>query len=258
MQKDALKILLVTVVTGVFGMFLRWLQWLNAFEPDTGLAIPGAATSWILLVYLLLAVAMIAALTNYLLRQFELSAEANKALKSKSKLPELLCRALAVVLAAIGVALMFSAHEAAHPLLTRLLAASAMVCAASFFFLFDKWKGKKGEGNPFALVPVLFCCVWLICAYRDHAEDPVLWAFVVEILAIAANTMGCYELAAYSYGRAKPARALFFAQLAAFMSITALGDERSTAGQALFVGFACLMLLVEYLLLAGMRNRSDN
>ena len=257
MRKDALKIVLITAVAGVFGMFLRWLQNLNAFEADTGLAAAGAATSVIMLVYLLLALALFAVLTWYLLRQFEASDKVTQALKSESKLPALLSRAGAVLLAAAGVAMMFTAHDQPHPLLTRLLAACVIVLAASVPFLSVKEEEGKNSKNPLALIGTLFCCVWLVCVYRDHAEDPVLWAFAVEVLAVVANTLGCYELGAYFYGRAKPARALFFAQTAAFLNLCTLTDERSTAAQALFSVFAGGMLLLEYLLLANLQHKAD-
>lgn len=257
MRKDSFKIVIITAVAGVFGMFLRWLQNLNAFEVETGLAVEGAVTTTIMLVYLVVALVLFAVLTWYLLRQFEASKQVAQALKSENKLPALFSRAGAVLLAAAGVAMMFTAHDQPHPLLTRVLAACVIVLAASVPFLTLPTEEEKNGGNPLALLGTIFCCVWLVCIYRDHAEDPVLWAFVVEVLAVVANTLSCYELGAYFYGRAKPARALFFAQTAAFLNLCTLTDERSTAAQVLFVVFASGMLLLEYLLLANLQHKAD-
>lgn len=258
MRNDAFKITLATGAAAVFGMFLRWLQRLSAFETVTGLVTKGAATSVLLVLYLLAALLCFAALGWYLKRHFAAPVEPEQALGSQSSLPLLLLRVAAAVLGLSGVVLMFSAHTQPHPLLSRLLAAGVLALAGCLLMAFAGAERKSFERNPLSLVPVCFCCLWLLCQYRFHAEDPVLWGFVVEILAIVANTLACYELGAYAYGRAKPERALFFAQAAVLLDVTTLVDEHRLAAKVLFAVFAGCLLLCAQLLMSNLRPKDEH
>ena len=258
MRKDALTIVLITAVAGIFGGFLRWLQLLNAFEEDSGLSIPGSATSVVMVLYLALAALVFAALAFFLLKSFSPPRSVSAALRSSTSLPQIISIASGVLAAVTGLVLLFTAHDAARPLGQRIFGACCLFLAAALPGLFAKRGEGPKEKNLAALVPVLFCCVWLAYCYRCHAENPVVWAYVVELLAVVALTLGCYETAAYSYGRAKPGRALFFVQLAAFLCITTLTDERSLPMQLLFVLAAAGMLTAEYLLVENLRSKDTD
>ena len=53
MRKSALTFTVTTLVLGIFGAFFRWLQNANAFDAETGCAIPGHGTSIVFLIYFL-------------------------------------------------------------------------------------------------------------------------------------------------------------------------------------------------------------
>lgn len=248
MRKDALKMVLVTAVAGIFGAFFRWLENINAFEPDTGLMIPYAKTTVFMAVYIIVAAAVFAVLALVWTKRCVCEKTPEPALSPSTFVPELMCRLCGALIMVLGVVLMFYAPMQRHPTMERIFAAATIFGGAATILLPVKADSSVSGGRGMFLVPVIFCCVWLVCCYKNNAENPVIWAFLVEILAIIATVMAWYELAAYYYGRAKPFAALFFVQGAAFMNMATLSDERGTIMTAMFAVQAALMLMFEFLL----------
>ena len=236
MRKDAFNLCLTTAVLAVFGFFLRWLQNMNAFEPDTGLAIAGAKTSAVFIIYSIAAlVLLIFADRIYLGRRCTLAAGA-ESLQCSTPIHKALLW-LCAALCGIGwLVVMFSAGGAAFPTMQRITAAMGILAAAALPFVFPS--KKEGEGSALAstaaIIPVLFCCVWLVSDYRVHAENPVRWEYVVQILAIVALTMSFFHLAAFFYNKAKPMSCLLFCQMATYLCGCTLIDEHAAVKKLVF------------------------
>lgn len=254
MRKDALTMVLITAVAGVFGAFFRWLENINAFEPDTGLMLPFAKTTLILSAFLIAAAAAFAVLSVVWTKRFACD-RTPAALLTHSFFPDLLCKLFGAALIVLGVVLMFAAPEQRHPSVERLFAAASIFCGVSLMFITVRPGSPRATNRSAALIPVLFGCAWLVCCYKNNAENPVVWSYLVELLTIAATIMAWYELAAYQYNRAKPAAALFFVQAAAFMNLTTLADSRSFLMTAMFVIQAALMLMYEFTLVENFTPR---
>ena len=248
MRKDALKMVLVTAVAGVFGAFFRWLENINAFEPDTGLMIPYAKTTVFMAAYMVAAAAVFAVLALMWTKRCVCERSPELALHPSTFAPELMCKVCGALIMALGVVLMFYAPVKRHPTLERIFAAATIFGGVAVILFPLKTDSPVSGVRGMSLVPVIFSCVWLVCCYKNNAENPVFWAFLVEILAIIATVMAWYELAAYYYGRAKPFAALFFVQGAAFMNMATLSDERGAAMTAMFAAQTALMLMFEFLL----------
>lgn len=248
---------LITCVAGIFGAFLRWLQTINAFEEGTGLPIPGAKTSIAMLLYLVLAAVVFLLLTLACLRRFRMSADGHQAFASSSPAPAVLMKCLSAVTVVASAVLMLGAAGVRYAMLQRVFAAAGIFSGALCFAGLYSSQGKANNAPWFTLAPVLFLCVWLIFSYKNNAEDPVVWRFVIEILAISAMVMAHYEYAAFFYGRGKPKAALFFLQLAVFLSITTLSDSRSALVQLLFVVQIATLLLYEFLLTENLEERNE-
>lgn len=255
MRKDALTMVLITAVAGIFGAFLRWLENLNAFEPDTGLMLPFARTTVLMAGFLIAAGVVFAVLAIVWTKRFACEKDPALALRSSTFAPDLLCKVCGAVMIVLGVVLMFAAPEQRYPSLERLFAAACIFCGVALIFVMAKSEGSASMSRGASLVPVLFACMWLVCCYKNNAENPVIWAYLVELLTVMATVMAWYELAAYHYGRAKPAAALFFVQAAAFMNIATLSDERSGIMVAVFALHAALMLMFEFLLVENFAPR---
>lgn len=245
----------ITTVTGVFGAFFRWLQNINAFEPDTGLMLPFARTTVFMAAYLIAMAGLFAVLALVCTKRFACEEAPDLALRPSTFAPSLMCKLCGALIAAMGVVMMLYAPMQRSPTMERIFSASCIFCGAAVMLLPFKTDGSAPGGKGMYLAPVLFSCVWLVCCYKNNAENPVIWAFLVEILAVAVTVMAWYELAAYFYNRANPFAALFFVQGAAFMDIATLSDERSAAMTVMFAVHAALMLMFEFLLVKNLAPR---
>ncbi len=254
MRKDAFIMVLITSVAGIFGAFFRWLENMNAFEEDTGLMLPFAKTTVIMAACLIAAAAAFAVLAIVWARRFT-GEKTPAALLTHSFLPDLLCKLCGAALILLGLVLMFAATGQRHPALERLFAAASIFCGVALMFIAVKPGVPASANRSASLIPVLFSCVWLVCCYKNNAEDPVVWSYLVELLTVAATVMAWYELAAYHYGRGKPAAALFFVQYAAFMNITTLTDSRPALKSVMFAMQAALMLMYEFTLIENLSPR---
>ena len=258
MQKNALTITLTTLVLGVFGAFLRWLQTQNIFEEETGLAVPGAPISIIYVIYSVLALAVIAAIVLGWLRHYKAPAEPERALRCETPVPLVLTCVFAVIFVCCALVMLFSVTSARFPMLQRLFGAFAIFGGLCFPFVTPKRSGGINSMSKAAtVVAVFFFCYWLIFAYKMYAENPVIWVYGPEMLALVATTVGIYEIAAYFHDRAKPTLTLFVLQAAAFLDISAVFDSRALPLTVMIAVCALLMLLLTYLLIANLKERVD-
>lgn len=252
MQKNALTLTLTTGVAGIFGAFLRWLQNMNAFEEDTGLLIPGRASTTAMVIYIILAAVLFALVAFFWTKRVGKSTDQAEALVAHTPIPPVLTKVLGGITLVCCALVLIRAGQARFPLLDRAFAICGVLAAMSTALLFVKNSmTAKNRGAEF-IVLVLFTCLWLVSSYKTNSENPVIWQFAIEILAIAALIMAWYGLAAYCYGRAKPETALLFIQLGAFLSITTLSDTRTAPLQLLFAAQAALMLMWEFVIVENM------
>lgn len=259
MQKNAITITVTTLVIGIFGAFIRWLQTMNAFEKDTGLLIRGAGTTLVYVIYSIVAIGIFCVLTFLWLRQFDRAENAGKALGSATVAPVVLTWIFCGIFVAASCLNMFTADLARFPTMQRLLGAGGIFGGLCFPFLY----GKKGSAEPksfgrtAAVVVTLFYCYWLIFCYRTYAEDPTVWRYAIEILGIAASTVGLYYLTTYFFGAGKLQRTLILVQTAAYFNISTLFDPRPKAQEVMIIISAGVMLLTEYILIENLWEKTD-
>jgi len=258
MRNNAFTICLTTFVAGIFGFFLRWLQTLNGFD-ENGLAIPGAATAAVYLVYSVLALCAFALILRFFTGKKVLSDKATEALRTENAIPTLVMWVIAAVMAIACLVLMFSSDFARYPTMQRLMSALGIFSAVSLpLIIRRKAEGEDGGiASIAAVLPVLFGCLWLITAYRVESENPVIWSCALEILAIVAVTLSFYYVAAYFYGRAKPFRGIVMLQLAVYLCMCTLMDEHTGAEKLLFGCLAAAFLVMEYVLLSNMKEKEE-
>lgn len=257
MQKTAVSITVTTLVLGVFGAFLRWLQNTGAYDAETGCTIPWHGTTIALVIYSVLAVALILLINLLWLRRY-VHRDDMAALRCTGKLPTVLSWVFGVVFVLAACVLMFTAAQARYPMTQRLLGAFGILAGLSFPFLPGKADGSdKALGRVAAAVVTLFCCFWLVCSWRDHSENPAVWVYVMEILAIAASAVAFYYIAAFHYGAGHGSRALPAVQLAVFFNLVTLFDSRSTAQQLMILLCAAMLLLLQTVLVGNLEEPRD-
>jgi len=254
MRKTALTLTVSTLVLGIFGAFLRWLQTMSAFDKETGFPISGAGTTLVFVIYSIVVIAAFCAVTLFWLGRFDRGTDAERALRCGSRVPFVIGWVLCVAFAAASCVLLFAAGHSRYPLGQRLFGAFGILAGISIPFLFV---GKNGSGSgsigrSAAVVITLFYCFWLVFCYKINSEDPILWNYAPEILAVTAATVAFYFIATYFFGAGHGGRALIAVQLGVYLNIATLFDERSTALDVLLGVTAAVLLMLEYLLIANM------
>lgn len=233
-----------TVAVGAAGFLLRRWELATAFEPDTGLHIPGSPATWALIA---LSAALAAALVLLCRGKYpDFAGGYDQAFQAKGNTlyaTAMILSAFLLLAAAGGMVLSFLRRE--NTVVTRLILAA--LCVASFACVVattrNNFRGEgKGKYNFTLLMPAYTGCVWLIAAYQVRAGDPVQLDYIYELFAIIAVLLGLYFNAGFSFERGKPFRAVLFSLLGVYFSLVNLADGHDPATTLLY-GFAVVYLL---------------
>ena len=252
MRKESGLIALFTCAAGAIGLFIRWLQLSSAFEPLTGLPIHGAPAS----------IAMAATIAVYAVALFivmrtmkdaEKLTEYKTALRGHSIFYPAAAVLLGIATIVAGLLMFPGTAGELRPGLWRLLAAAALLCGASYPVLALPSKRSGGDALTClaALVPTIFFCIWLIVSYMSNAENPIVWAYATETLAISGATLGFYYCAGYAFGRPRPLSTAYFSHLGAFLCIVTLADDRAMPAQIMLAAAAAMLLLLSTTLIGN-------
>lgn len=259
MQKRNLPVAL-SLIGGAVGLGLRRWQLATGFEPDTGLAIPGAPAELALLAFsALMALALIA-----LLYPRKGSWPYDVAFAARSNELYMACVTLgAFLLLASGVLEMLdfsSTYAAAREaeangvrlavILPPLRILSSLLGAGCTLFIgANSYKGLgRGKESPAGLGLCLLLCVWLVTVYQKRAIDPVTQNYLYEVLCVVFALMGMYYFTGWSFQTGKLRRSLFCFTMAVYLSLVTLADPHSMADRLCF-GFVLLFFAAHALLL---------
>lgn len=253
MQKQAKTLMFFTVVSAPVGLFLRWLQNNNIYEPDTGLPIK----SPISVIFLLFCFAYAAALF-FLTRRLDdawVEDDFRIALRGKTIAYPLVASGLGVI-TAIGALTYIFTPQTVHPgiqLGMGLLGLVTAICLPAIAM-----GPKKDSTGIFSCVytflPVVFFCFWLFTGFKEHSSNPVLWYYVIEILALSGLILGYYYMAGYAFLRPRMKRSIFWSQMGGFLSIVTLGDARPVAMQLILFASGIMLLMQSYVLISNAKQ----
>ena len=244
MRKESGLITLFTCAAGAIGLFIRWLQLSSAFEPATGLPIHNAPASIAMAAAMIVyAVALIIVIRT--MKDTEKQLDYQSALRGHNILYPAAAAILGIATIVSGLLMFPGTAAELRPALWRLLASVALLCGCAYpvLALPPKRSGKDVLTCLAALVPTIFFCIWLIVSYMSNAENPIVWAYATETLAISGATLGFYYCAGYAFGRPRPLSTAYFSHLGAFLCIVTLADTRSMPAQ-IMLGSAAVMLLM--------------
>lgn len=239
--------LLLAVATALVSAALRRWQLASAFEEDTGLPIPGAQSSVILICVLLIAAAWftISALCQPLVRRPAAPGQAQRwdlvfldagdlVYPVLVLLAALLALAAAPFLLRTGLA-QWQVYREAKTALAQgidvqlptnngaLALATAVGSLVSFLGLLQMGRdgfhaGRRGKGGFSAALPGIAGCVWLMESFRGHAANPVQWDYAPLLLAIVCGMLFYMDFAGMSTGAARPRRLLWMAAMTLALS----------------------------------------
>lgn len=241
MQKKFLPPLLALLAGGA-GFALRKWQLSSGFEPDTGLAIPGAPAAWMMMGFSLLVMLLFLLLTWK--EEKRLSWETAFAAGRQNTLAvTALLLSAALLLASAGVevitrsvsGILFYEGETLFARTTSMVLyyLRLILCAGAFpcVFLWARTilRGEGGDECLPVLEPCLLYCVWLISTYQTRAADPVVQDYLYEVLAIVTALLGFYFVAGHSFGNGKPRWCAFFCLAGTYFSLVTLADNHLLA-----------------------------
>ncbi|SMC56102.1 hypothetical protein [Papillibacter cinnamivorans] len=246
------------IAAGIAGAILRHFELLRAFEPDTGLAVPGHPLS-AAMILLSMAAAAVLLLFTLKMRILPIKGGYREAFRIDGP-------ALAAVLVASCFLLLFYgasevvafARDVPH-LVSHLLLAGLIIWAgiSMLFTIQSSFRGGQREAFGLeTLVPVFFSCFWLILSYRDRAADPVILDYIYELLAIILFVLTLYFMAGFAFGKPKVHRVSFTAMLGVYFSIVTIADAHSLGKTAAFAGIALYEAANAFILMKNIRFKS--
>lgn len=142
--------------------------------------------------------------------------------------------------------------------------ALASVPTAAALLLRARLVREGTEPKPFAvMMPSIFCWLWLIKDFRQHTSNPILWDYVLLLLAIVALLISAYERAGFAFGVGKPRRTVFTSLASLLLAVAALPDCGGPANALTLlalaaVTFAELEALLSALELAPAETETPN
>lgn len=256
-QSKALETCCYVVGAGAFGVFARWMQLMLAYNEE-GVVDP---SFWNFIVPGLLIVA--ALVFNHFI------------IKMKKKLlymPEGFCRALhnegklftvcrwvfgGIMLA--GAALLFLESETdKYSGFQYALAACGALTAFAFPFMLTAANRPNAYNKNLcaflAFMPILLFCVWIIVLYRENSINPVLWDFIVQIIAIILNIIAFFRVAGFAFGAPNEWRSILFCELGAVASLMTLPDDIYLGQKVMFAAAALMQILLIWIMLVNLKQ----
>ena len=231
MRSEAYKLSGFTLVIGALGFLLRWLQDMR-IAGEAGLA-DHAPISY--LVLLLMAVtAVLLWLLCLRLKQFDEPQRPADAFGGHTPFYGAIALLPAVVLALGGVVMaMKPGDNVLWPTMHRICGGTMVLGAFGLGVLAVNAgkEGKEGACRAAACLVGLFALFWLITGYRDAASDPVVWRFVVGILARCAILLGVHHAVGFFFDSPHARRAIYMCNFAAFLCVMSAIDGSTLAGE---------------------------
>lgn len=256
-MKKHLALPAAAIVCGVVGCILRICELKTGFEPDTGLALPGAPAAWALI----LCSAAVFVLLLLLARRLNTAgvpAEYGRAFAARNSMLYIVCMVLAAfALLGAGVLLVLAFLRGSSASPVRLILAALCILSCFCVLYTGKCNYRTESAGKFSaalLLPAYTCCLWLIVAYQIQAGNPVQLEYIYGLFAIIAALLSQYYVAGFSFERPKPRRAILFTLLAIYFSIVTLADRHDSAFTALYLFVIFLSLASAAALLSNLEQ----
>lgn len=255
MQSEAYKLSGFTIVISAIGFLLRWLQDMRIQSGETGL--PARAPISFLVVGVILLTAAILSVLVIRLRQFDAPDRPEQALAGHTALHGVIGLLPAAVLAVSGAYRAILPGDVLWPTMHRVCGVATLLGAFGAGFL--AMNATKPDREPAcrrsAVLVILFVVVWLITGYRDAATDPIVWRFVMGILAECAVLMAVYYVSGYFFHAAHPWWTLFFCDLGAFLCVMSAIDDNGLAQSLVFAAMAMQLLIWSFVVTENLKTK---
>ncbi|MGM9619693.1 MAG: hypothetical protein ACI3W8_07675 [Oscillospiraceae bacterium] len=227
-RRILLSLTAVAAAAGAFWLRLRQLS--GAFEPETGLPLPGNRWGWYL--WALLGALL---LLSFLLLLPEKGAR--RLSDSCAVLPGTVLQSAGALLIAAGAAWRLYLQYPALKSQEALLAAALLLAALALFGGVAGCQGKAGMG-PLLLLPMCAAVLQLLAAYRSTAAEPTMLYYDMRILSLAAAAVAAMTLCGLAFGAGGRRVFLLSAAMTPALCAATLADGVSLPQSLSLVGCA--------------------
>lgn len=218
---------LATLALTLGAALLRIWQRRAAYEPDTGLVIPGHPATACLVALLVLGGLALLALSRWCVRDGELTSYLRAfALPHRGLLTlYLLSGALLVGAGALGLA---QVRAGAEVQLSRTVLSVCLIPGGLSMALVGWLNTQKREAEGrFAwplLGPAVCGCVWLVAAYQANTADPVVMDYALALLGAVCAACACYTMASFSFEKPQGMWCLWLCAMGLALLATKVAD----------------------------------
>ena len=239
MRKKAWLFLGCLILLSAAGVLLRAVELRTALDRSTMLMdfVPASA---ILLALSALALGFFA----FLARKADLSELPHRYNRCFSGVGTLAASAVSLVLAVFGAVLCLR-DRGSDPdmrLFLGLLALTGALGGAAWLALgLDGWRKKKEDSFLSAVLPVIFCGLFLVVFYKEYAQRPALLYTLYPFLGLCAALSALHLIAGFSVNRLRPRLTLFLCGAGCYLcAVSVVGVEENA--YRLFLGAILLEL----------------
>ena len=222
MRKKAWLFLGCLILFSAAGALLRALELRTAL--DTSTMLMDMVPASILLLVLSAAALILMAL---LARKLDTEALPRRYNLCFGGVGSLVVSALSLALAFLGALLCLRERDSdwSMRLFLSLLALTGFLAGAAWLALgLDGWRKKKADSFLSAVLPVIFCGLFLIVFYKKYAQLPALLYTLYPFLGLCAALGGLHLIAGFTVGRerVRPRTALFLCGAGAYLCAVSL------------------------------------
>lgn len=258
MRSEAIKLSGFTIVLSAVGFLIRWLQDMRIANAETGLP-ANAPITWLLAIVLIAVAAVLFLLVKHL-RQFEAPMTGDYALKGHTPVYGAISLLPAILLGIAGLVRVLHPGDVLWTMTHRICGVATLLGAlGSGIIAVNAAKpDKMANCRKGAVLMLIFACFWLITGYRDAAGDPIVWRFLVGILARCAVLLSIFYLCGWFYNSPHPWLTIFSCNFAAFLCIMSAIDNSTLAESITYAGMATQLLIWGFVPVENLRTRAFN
>ena len=236
MRNKAWLFLGCLVMFSGIGALLRAIELRTALDPSTMLMDMVPAS-----ILLLVLSALVLGLTGLFARKAapeELPRRYNRCFGGVGSLA---VSAAALILSVLGA--LFCLRERSSnwdiQLFLGLLALTGFLAGAAWLALgLDGWRKKKEDSFLSAVLPVIFCGLFLIVFYKGYAQLPALLYTLYPFLGLCAALGALHLIAGFSAGRVRPRLTLFLCGAGAYLCAVSVAGVEEASFRLFFAAVA--------------------
>lgn len=240
---------LIVILCGGAGQALRAWELSSAFDVS-GLAIPNAPASLILIALTLAAAGVTGLLTP--VRMISPPDGEERAFFAKGNQAYLVICVLSA-LTQLAAALSGLYSELMSPDANKLSFFLWLLCILCAFCVaitgLRHYRGEYFRLRLAMLAPAYTCCVWLLAAYQTWAAEPVTLVFVYQLFAIICTALAAYFFSGFSFGKGNLWCSCFFSLMGIYFNFVTLADSHTMSSQLLHLSAVMYLLANAVILL---------